>query len=67
MNRRGEVLNTRTGTWSIELRNALEVNEAFDPALLGGVTVVSFGIAREVILQRLRKELELLEGDLRVT
>ena len=66
MNRRGEVLSTRSGTWSVDLTNALEVSEAFDPALVGGVAVVSHGIARGVILKRLRGELGVIEGNLRV-
>ena len=67
MNKGGGVLNAKTGTWSTCLENALEVEQTFDPVLFGGVAVVSVGIAREVILRRLKGELEVLEGNLRVT
>lgn len=46
----------------LNLDNAVEMN----PALVGGVAVVSVGAAREMILMRLARELELLNGNLRV-
>lgn len=60
------VLNAKTGTWSTDLENALDAEQTFDPVLFGGVAVVPLGIAREVILKRLKGELEVVEGNLMV-
>lgn len=67
LNRHGEVLSDRSGTWSIDLANAVEVSENFDAALVGGDAVASFALAREVITARLQGELDLIEGNLQVT
>jgi hypothetical protein len=61
-----ETLENRSGTWSIDFDNTLEVNAGFDPALLRGVAVVSVGASRKMILRRLGSELEGVNRNLRM-
>lgn len=67
MNARGEILSVRLGTWSVDLEEPLEVDAGFDAALVGGSSVVSMGAARELVITRLQREVDLLNDKLRVS
>jgi hypothetical protein len=63
---RGFVLSSRTGTFERSITEALVVDPAFTPAILGGVAVVPLDEARELFTRRLRVELQSIEDRLSV-